>query len=167
LSGITRDQWPPYIDEIFRICKPGNGWAQIIEAPAYLRCDDNTVPTNAAIHQYQKWLKQHYEDRKKLVYTTDHVELEMRGAGFIDIQVRHFKLHVGEWGNDEKERNMGRRGAAIRGGSVAPLMEGMDYFLPDDGERAAFVARVEQELWNPEYHLYTPMICVTGRKPAF
>jgi hypothetical protein len=81
----------------------------------------------------------------------------MRGAGFIDIQVRHFKLHVGEWGNDEKERNMGRRGAAIRGGSVAPLMEGMDYFLPDDGERAAFVARVEQELWNPEYHLYTPM----------
>lgn len=51
LSGITRDQWPGYIDEIFRICKPGNGWAQIIEGSAYLKCDDNTVPMNADIYQ--------------------------------------------------------------------------------------------------------------------
>lgn len=92
-----------------------------------------------------------------MVYTPDHVEGEMRASGFVDIQVRHFKLHVGEWGDDEKERDIGRRGAAVRGGCVAPLMEGMKEFLPDDEERAAFVARVEEEIWNPEYHVYTPL----------
>ena len=51
LSGITKDQWPLYIDEIFRVCKPGNGWAQIIEGSAYLRCDDDTVPMNADVYQ--------------------------------------------------------------------------------------------------------------------
>ena len=47
LSGIRKDQWSSYMDEIFRICKPGDGWAQVIEPSAYLYCDDGTVPETA------------------------------------------------------------------------------------------------------------------------
>jgi hypothetical protein len=81
----------------------------------------------------------------------------MRASGFIEIEVRHFKLHVGEWGDDERSRNIGRRGAVIKTGTVSPLMEGMKYVIPDDNERSAFVTRVEGEIKDPSYHLYIPL----------
>jgi hypothetical protein len=49
MSGITKDQWPLFAKDIFRICKPGTGWAQLIEACAYLSCDDGSVPKDSPI----------------------------------------------------------------------------------------------------------------------
>lgn len=49
MSGVTKDHWPVYMSEIYRICKPGSGWAQIIETSAYLYCDDNSVPKDAKL----------------------------------------------------------------------------------------------------------------------
>jgi hypothetical protein len=49
MSGVTKDHWPAYMDEIYRICKPGTGWAQIIETSAYLYCDDNSVPKESKL----------------------------------------------------------------------------------------------------------------------
>lgn len=49
LSAMTRTQWPALAKEVFRICKPGTGWAQLIEASAYLSCDDGSVPDDAPL----------------------------------------------------------------------------------------------------------------------
>ena len=49
MSGITKDQWPLFAKDIFRICKLGVGWAQLIEACAFLSCDDDSVPKDSPI----------------------------------------------------------------------------------------------------------------------
>lgn len=36
-AGVTRDQWPLYIQETFRILQPGIGWAQFCEMTPYDR----------------------------------------------------------------------------------------------------------------------------------
>lgn len=102
-------------------------------------------------------MKQHYELEVGLVYNPDHVEERLRAAGFIEITVHRINLHIGEWGDDPISRNCGRLGGLIFSGSAGPLMEGMSYFMPDDHERRAFIKRVEEEMRNPDYHLYAPL----------
>jgi hypothetical protein len=44
MSGITREQWPEYVKDVFGMCKPGTGWAEFIEVSGFMECDDGTVP---------------------------------------------------------------------------------------------------------------------------
>lgn len=49
MSGITKDQWPTFVHDVFRVCKPGTGWAQLIEGSASLYCDDGSVPNDSPV----------------------------------------------------------------------------------------------------------------------
>lgn len=49
MSAMTKEQWSAFAREVYRICKPGTGWAQLIEASAYLSCDDGTTPDDAPL----------------------------------------------------------------------------------------------------------------------
>lgn len=48
-AGITKDQWPIYMKEAYRILKAGTGWVQCGELNVRVRCDDGTCPADAAI----------------------------------------------------------------------------------------------------------------------
>ena len=45
-AGITKDEWPKFVARMFRVLKPGNGWAQCTESgmPKY-DCDITTKDT--------------------------------------------------------------------------------------------------------------------------
>jgi hypothetical protein len=49
MGGIRRDQWPSYIDEIYRVLKPGQGWAQLGEFAGVPESTDGSVPADAPI----------------------------------------------------------------------------------------------------------------------
>jgi hypothetical protein len=49
MGGVTKEQWPAYVRDIFRVCKPGTGWAQMMELNPYFECDDGSVPPDAPI----------------------------------------------------------------------------------------------------------------------
>ena len=42
-AGVTKDQWPAYMKEVFRVVKPGNGWVQCGEFHL-IECDDGNIP---------------------------------------------------------------------------------------------------------------------------
>lgn len=48
-AGITKDQWPVHMKEVYRILKPGTGWIQCGEINPRLRCDDGSCPEDAAV----------------------------------------------------------------------------------------------------------------------
>ena len=48
MAGVTTEQWPVYMKEVYRILKPGNGWVQCSE-PSLLECDDGSVPEDSAL----------------------------------------------------------------------------------------------------------------------
>jgi len=49
-AGITRDQWPVYLQEILRILKPNDGWAQMIELGIpYVHSENDSLPPDAPL----------------------------------------------------------------------------------------------------------------------
>ena len=46
MFGVRKDQWDELINDIFRILKPGNGWAQCTETTLAL-WDVGDVPANS------------------------------------------------------------------------------------------------------------------------
>jgi hypothetical protein len=47
MTGVTRDQWPLYISEVYRILKPCNGWIQCGEMTGPPIWDDERVPEDS------------------------------------------------------------------------------------------------------------------------
>jgi hypothetical protein len=50
-AGIMKHQWPPYMSEIFRVLKPGTGWAQCIEFQGHRFFSETSVPENSALRE--------------------------------------------------------------------------------------------------------------------
>jgi len=47
-SGVTKEEWPKYIKEVYRLLKPG-GYAQICEPTSTLLSEDGKLPNDAPI----------------------------------------------------------------------------------------------------------------------
>lgn len=165
MSGVTKDHWPLYMDEIYRICKPGTGWAQIIETSAYLYCDDNSVPKESKLWEYQKYEHEMFEVEKGFLWDPWHVEGHLRGAGFVDIQIRLIHVKVGDWVEDPRLKAAGKAAIKVWSGVVGPLVDKMEKWLETENERTGFTDAVTNDMANPGHHLYSPMICAIGRKP--
>lgn len=62
-AGILKNQWPVYMNEIYRILKPGTGWLQCSEFNPCLHCDDGSVPENAPLYKvYSIFKRKHVND---------------------------------------------------------------------------------------------------------
>jgi Methyltransferase domain len=49
-TGVRRGQWDKYINDTFRILKPGAGWAQFVETSG-VKWDDDSVPEDSLYSQ--------------------------------------------------------------------------------------------------------------------
>jgi len=165
MAGVTRTQWPVYLADVYRICKPGTGWAQIIEGGCYLISQSETLPKDTALEIYNGCVQKVFEKGRDLLYSPYHVEDHMRQAGFVDIQVQELRLPCGDWPDDLKMKAIGRRAINTWTSTVEPLVQQMKAFYPDDQQREDFARRVQEDMANSSYHLYVPVICAIGRKP--
>jgi len=49
-AGVTETNWPQYMKEVYRVLKPGTGWAQLIEFGfPYCVSENNTLPADAPL----------------------------------------------------------------------------------------------------------------------
>ena len=49
-GGLTESQWPGYMKEIYRILKPGKGWAQCAElSPPFAFSENGKLPQESAL----------------------------------------------------------------------------------------------------------------------
>jgi len=166
MAGVTKEQWPGYLEEVYRIVKPGTGWAQMIETSAFLVCDDDSVPEDAPIWEFQRHMRELYEEQKSLHFTPDHLEHHMRDAGFADIQIINTRIHIGPWATENPElKTAGDLAIKVWGDTLLLLADTMTDYYPNDNEREEFGKRVVKDLENPDYHLYSPMLAILGRKP--
>ena len=106
--------------EVFRIFKPGIGWAQCLEFGfPYCHSDNNTLLADAPLQKVSFPSKffirlmlmidfEYCEEsfRKKLGIFMDGAKLEqlMLGAGFIDVSVKKVKRPIGPWGSTTSTR---------------------------------------------------------------
>jgi hypothetical protein len=49
-AGVTESNWPPFMKEVYRVLKPGLGWAQCIEfGYPYCISENNSLPQDAPL----------------------------------------------------------------------------------------------------------------------
>jgi len=49
-AGVTESNWPPFIKEVYRILKPGTGWAQCMEfGYPYCLSENDSLPQDATL----------------------------------------------------------------------------------------------------------------------
>jgi ubiquinone/menaquinone biosynthesis C-methylase UbiE len=51
LGGVPLSAWPGYIAEIFRVLKPGTGWAVLLELDLNWRSDDGSLPEDSYVRK--------------------------------------------------------------------------------------------------------------------
>jgi hypothetical protein len=51
VGGVPLNAWPGYIAEIFRVLKPGVGWAVFLEPNINWRSDDGSLPEDSYVLQ--------------------------------------------------------------------------------------------------------------------
>lgn len=47
--GIPVNSWAPFIAEVYRVLKPGSGWAMFLEVGSGFNSDDGSLPEDAAL----------------------------------------------------------------------------------------------------------------------
>jgi hypothetical protein len=53
-AGVAEPYWPGFLMEVFRILKPGTGWAQCIEfGYPYCHSENNTLAADAPLSKVQ------------------------------------------------------------------------------------------------------------------
>ena len=87
------EDWTRLYKQAFRVCKPG-GWLEDYESSAQFQSDDGTVLPDSPMDQ---WSKVFWEGGRKFGRTIRVVEDDiqrkaMEEAGFVDIEVRDFKV---------------------------------------------------------------------------
>jgi hypothetical protein len=120
--------------------------------------------------QYQRYKYETQEVKRNLHLSPDHLEGRVRDAGFVDIQVKKIRMHIGDWGlcgltilfhsnlADPKLKAAGRAAAFCFSEVIAPFMESMKNYYPDIYERKEFVRRVRADIANESYHMYTILL---------
>jgi hypothetical protein len=165
--------------EIFRICKPGTGWAQIIETSAYLYCDDDSTPKDSKLWDVFPLRVSSDSSIKNTSKRCSRVRRAFCGIpgtskdisaaqdSWISKSVKFKSKWASGWkvGSllgamitvDPKLKAAARAAINVWSGVVGPLVDKMEKWLETEDERTAFTEAVTKDMANPAYHLYSPM----------
>jgi SAM-dependent methyltransferase len=97
-AGISDVKWPKYIQEIKRITKRG-GWIQLIEMDPARYCDDNCLPENSALAEWERTVQTvMLEKYDTTIHGVSHKLARLvQNAGFTNINRYNIKAPVGKW----------------------------------------------------------------------
>jgi len=165
-AGIREDEWPKYVADVFRILKPGNGWAQFAEAEL-LEGDDRCIPESGALAKFKKLIPEYWKS-EGVVATGTHLKQRFIDAGFERIHVVRERLYMGNWIRDTGHK--GRIWKLYKDTAMAKVIPALatllNEWLPENERSPQFASDVTAEFRNNDYPLYTDMTIVIGRKPA-
>lgn len=106
MNAFLQD-WKRFMEKSFRHVKPG-GWLECQELSVGVQSDDGTLPEDSHI---RRWCNNEEAAWNKIGLTVnltgEEVKRWMEKAGFVNVEVREFKLPIGTWPADAKLREIG------------------------------------------------------------
>jgi cyclopropane fatty-acyl-phospholipid synthase-like methyltransferase len=168
MNGFSLKSWPHFYEQAFRCLRPG-GWVENQEFDLHLATDDDTIPSNSS---FEKWTRLWNEGIVNLGAKNGRCDPEllagqMREAGFVNVQVRRFKMPIGPWPKDPQLKQSGlyqyfALTEGLYGMSAKIFDKGLGWSLP---ELEVFLAQVRAELRDRSIHTYWPTFVIVGQKP--
>ncbi|KAK1756728.1 S-adenosyl-L-methionine-dependent methyltransferase [Echria macrotheca] len=167
LFGAISD-WLGLFKQAFRSLKPG-GWIQDCEMDTTFYSDDGTLDGASAM---LKWNQLYRESGAKTGASfntiADNKQRQyLEEAGFVDVQIKTFKIPVGGWALDKKLAEVGGIAQMV----LLNDIEGYTLALwhnvlmwPED-EYRPFLDQLRKALQNKKIHSYLLLRYAYGRKP--
>jgi SAM-dependent methyltransferase len=154
MAGIPLKAWPPAVQEMVRVTRPG-GWVELVEGATWI---DQAGPAAERLCDLMGQLAQQLElDSSGFVFRSLHRYLE--DAGATKIKARRFDVPIGSWGGDPGTLMATNYRAMFT--RLSPAFTAKLGVAPE--ECADLVASMNDE-WSGRRAAY-PMAVAIGRKP--
>ncbi|KAK3340025.1 S-adenosyl-L-methionine-dependent methyltransferase [Neurospora tetraspora] len=167
LNGAFGDLTEVY-KEAYRCCKPG-GWLEHSDLSTMIKSDDGTVLPESAWGQWGKLFDEAGKKIGKIMAMADNglMEKAMRDAGFINVEVKNFKMPTSPWPRDPKQKEVGLYYYAAISSDAEGVMQFMfgNVLGWTQEQIAVFAAHARRELKDMSIHGYVRWQVVYGQKP--
>ncbi|KAJ8117647.1 hypothetical protein OPT61_g1183 [Boeremia exigua] len=165
MTGCIRD-WPKLFAQAYAHTRPG-GYIELQEMDYLGVIQPTSRNPGTAFHT---WCTEQGSAALKvgvnLRTSVEFMKSSLETAGFVDVEVREFKLPIGPWPKQKRLRDAGllQLSAMLEGieGLSLRLFKFYDGWSLD--ELKVLLARVRAELKDPGCHAYWPLIVVVGRR---
>lgn len=165
-SGIHANRWRSYVQDIFRVLKPG-GWCQMVEIYFNAQSDNGTLERDNALSRWSSLYLESMHPRKD---PRAALQLPgwMRNAGFTEVESRLLTLPMCGWSNVPRDSAIGMANLE----NIAQLLYSMAVYPVTQWKGMSaqdFRTMVDQasaEASNASFKAYFPLYVCIGRKPA-
>ncbi|KAL9603286.1 MAG: hypothetical protein Q9219_001309 [cf. Caloplaca sp. 3 TL-2023] len=159
MLGSIRD-WPSFFAQSLKHLRPG-GYMECHELDVDARTDDGSLAENSAIKQ---WCRNQEEAMQKagnmsLRITGEKLRRQLLDAGFVDVEVKEFKIPIGQWAEEKKMKEAGAfQLVAMLEGIGGLTMALWTRFLGWKAEDVQCeLVKVQDEFRNKSIHSYWPV----------
>ncbi|KAF8542380.1 S-adenosyl-L-methionine-dependent methyltransferase [Trichophaea hybrida] len=159
------EDWDKYMSQIYRVTKPG-GYCELGESGGILYSDDNTMHLGIKLHY--DLCREAMETIGRSFPTSSQLRTYLENAGFVDIQIKDFKMPHGPWAKDPLMKKvgamlmlMGETGFEAYGLAAFTRILGMS----KEDATEVFTNGL-RGIRNKNFHTYTFFHVVYGRKPT-
>ncbi|KAJ4250118.1 hypothetical protein NW762_011928 [Fusarium torreyae] len=154
------------LQRAFQYTLPG-GYIEIQGANANLKSDDGTIEKAPNAQTWIKYLREACTKFGKPANLSHEWKSRMIKAGFVDVHQEIRKVPIGAWPKDPKVKEIGKYQAiqevkAIDSYTLKLFEHALGWTIK---EILVLLAKVKQELRDPEVHVYLPVHITWGRKP--
>ncbi|KAJ9654141.1 hypothetical protein H2198_006760 [Neophaeococcomyces mojaviensis] len=167
LSYYPPEKWAAFLLQAYHQLEPG-GRIEFQEICEKLLSDDNTIPV-----AYKEWQQQWATACARGGFGTmtedpEIIRQELYNAGFVDIEIKPYKIPVGTWAKDRKKKVIGSD--ALRFFEQGFISLGVKPFFKAGWSREDFNALVNRCLsqfkQTKGVHGYMTVFIFTARKPG-
>lgn len=150
-----------------RHVKPKYGWIEHIEIDFAPKCDDGSLPRDAALVDWLDLLMDATEEAcKPLAYNTE-TEAMLQKAGFVEVTEQVIKIPFNCWPSDTHQKDIGAWfSLGLSQGLEALTLGPLTRIRHWDREAVEeLVAKVKRDIRTEKYHVYCKMHIWTARRP--
>lgn len=168
MSGFAIKDWSRFYNQSFASLKPG-GWVESQEFDLNISSDDNTMPENSKVMEWQTLWEQGISKAGMTCRCyPEKMKQDAEAAGFINVTVLPFKMPIGTWPKDKTLQQSGLYTLVglldgVSGLSLRVFTQLLGWTVE---EMEVLLADVRKEWKNKKVHTYFPMyvrnICASG-----
>ena len=158
LLGSIQD-WDALYRQAYRCLKPG-GWIEHCDQSITACCDDGSMPDDCMWHEWSRvFIKAGELQGRTFKIIEDSANVRrIEKAGFVNVTEQKFRLPLGGWAKDKKEKLVGEYHAlatdeSLEGYALYLLTNVYGWAYP---EVQAFIARARAALNDKSIHAYFP-----------